>query len=77
MAKWESCIVVHTPLTREQDDLIEVEYSTGERSVLRGRSAKIGAVIQNLLLKHWDLIGSCTMDGGAVDLYFLKRALAE
>lgn len=77
MAKWESCIVVHTPLTHHEDDLIELEYSSGERSILRGRSAEIGAVIHKLLLKQWDLIGSCTMDGGAVDLYFLKRPLAE
>jgi hypothetical protein len=77
MARWEGCIVVHTPFSDDEQDLIELEYSTGERSVLRGRGARIGSVIHRLLLERWDMVGSCTMDEGAVDLYFLKRALAD
>lgn len=75
MAEWEGCIVLHSPYAGEEDDLIEVEFSSGQRSVLRGCDVSIGTVMQDLFMKQWDLVGSCTADDGAMDLYFLKRSL--
>jgi hypothetical protein len=75
MAKWEGCIVLHSPYAGNEDDLIELEFSSGKRSVLRGSAANIGEVMQDLFIKHWDLVGSCTADDGRMDMYFLKRGV--